>query len=430
MPRYKKKKHNRILNAPKNRLTPPKKSAYLSEEIKMTPSSSKKVEKKTEPKMKVVAGNKGQRGRRAKSLISVVAAVAVVFLILQIFLPAGVVQTFSNLTALVGTGGYPIGVSGSETLSVVPMNNYFYHLTDTHISAYSSAGKILFSDAHGFEKAVLSTSKGRALVYSQGGKQFMIYDLKGKKASLETKNEIICGAISDSGNYAIVTYSDSYASAVTVYSKRNKVLYEWYSAEETVNNVAIAASGKKIAVSTYNSSSGTLNSKFNIINFKSATPEFSKSYNDGLIYGLRTSNKFGFCVIKSDGIDTFKWSNFKYEQYNDDYRISYFRQNSSVNVSVFSRESDKTDNKIVILKKNGKLKQEVRYKGIINDIQVKGSNIYLISDTLITVLDFEGKVKHTADYGFGGEGIFVSSANVVAVVTDNEIKRVKINEKG
>ena len=100
--------------------------------------------------------------------------------------------------------------------------------------------------------------------------------------------------------------------------------------------------------------------------------------------------------------------------------------NKGVNVAVFSRESDKTDNRIVIFSKRGRVKTTVKYNGIINDIQVKGSNIYCINDTEVTVLDFKGNVKHTANYGFGGNGLSVISANVVVVVTDSEIKRVKV----
>ena len=53
-----------------------------------------------------------------------------------------------------------------------------------------------------------------------------------------------------------------------------------------------------------------------------------------------------------------------------------------------------------------------------------------MSDTGITVLDFEGNIKTVSVYGFGGVGLHVTSANVAVVVTDNEIFRVKTNEEG
>ncbi len=426
MPRYKKKKHNRILSAPKKRVKAPVKSNEISHDIEMTSYKLKK--EKTSAPIKVVAGKKPQKIKRLNSISFAAAVIIAILLILQISLPAGLFQTVSNLTAVLGTGSYPISMSGSETLSVVPIGNYYYHLTDTHLSAYTSTGKILFSEAHGFEKPILSTSKGKALLYNQGGEQFLIYNLNGQTDSQNTKNEIICGAISDSGNLAVVTHSDSYASAVTVYNKNLKTVYEWFSAEDTINNVILSSNGKKIAVSTFNSSSGVFNSKINIINFKSATPEYTVTCENQIIYGLKTGNKSYFSIIKSNGTDSVKWSNNKTENYTDDYSISYFRNNGSVNIGVFSRESDKTDNKIVIFSKSGKVKNTVNYKGVINDIQVKGRNIYCVNDTNVNVLDFKGNVKFTADYGFGGKGIAVLSANVVAVITNNEIIRIKLGE--
>lgn len=429
MPRYKKKRRNKIFNSPKRSVKAPKREKASKDEIKMTSAKAPRVKASKQNNMRVVTGKKLERSRKFKSFISVAAVVLVIVMIFEIILPAGVIQTVSNLTALIGTGSYPISLSGSQTLNVVPMDNYYFRLSDTNISAYSNAGKELFTEAHGFEKPVLTVSKGRALVYNQGGNQAHIYDLKECKATVETENEIICGAISDSGNYALATYSEKYASAVSVYNTRNKVIFEWYSAEDTVNNVAVSGNGKKIAVSTFDSSSGVFNSKVNIINYKSATPEHTKTYEDCLVYGLKSSNTGRFCVIKSNGIDFIKWSNYKLAEYKNDYTVSMFRANSSVNVAVFCRESDKTDNQIIIFSKSGKVKKTVRYKGVINDIQVKGSNIYCINDTEVSVLDFEGVIKHTANYGFGGVGIAVTAANTVAVVSDSDIERIKLQEK-
>ena len=431
MPRYKKKKHNRILSAPKKRAKAQIKKRQIDEDIVMTSSKSPKTKSNSKPetKIKVIEGGKLERSRKFKVIVSAVAVIAVVLIIIEALMPAGLFQTVSNAVTTIGTGSYPIAVSGGETLSVVPISNYYYHLTDTHISAYSNGGKILFSEAHGYERAVLCASKGRALIYNQGGKEFLIFNLKGEKYSLKTEDEIICGDISDSGTFAVVTYSPSYASAVTVYNSRGKIVYEWYSAENTINSIAVSSSGKKIAISTYNSTSGVFNSKVHIIGFKSATPEYTKQIDGEIVYGLECSNKSGFNIIKSNGIDTVKWSSFKENAYTDDYKISYFRDSGGTNVGVFTRDSDKTDNKIVIFSKNGKVKKIIRYKGIINDIEVRGSNAYCINDTTVSVLDFDGNVKFTADYGFGGEGIAVSSANVVAVITDSEIKRIKLSER-
>ena len=429
MPRYKKKKHNRLLDPPKRKVKKAKNNSRSPEDIKMTPSKPKKA-KNNEGKIRVISGGKEKKSKKFKFFGFALAILFVIVLVFQTVMPAGVFQTLINLVATAGSGSYPIAVSGGETLSVVTVGNYYYVLTDTHISAYSSAGKQLFSQSHGFEKPVITVSKAKALIYGVGSHEYMIFDPSGLKNSAETENEIICGAVSDSGVYALVTYSSNYASQVNVYSKRHKEIYKWFSANDTVNNVPLSSSGRKLAVSTYNSSSGVFNSKFNILNYKSATPEFTETYDNTLIYGIKDCNKSSVAVIKSNGVDFVKWHNKNVTTYKDDYSIFFFRQSSSYSVAVFNRESDSTDNKIVIFAKNGNLKHTVKYSGTIKDICVKGRNIYCLADTGITVLDFEGNIKAKSEYGFGGEGLHIASTNVAVVVTDNEIFRVKTTMEG
>ncbi len=423
MPRYKKKRRG-VFSVPKRSMLHANSKKRNSNDIEMSPSNTDSI--KNDGSMRVLKGKKKEKGRRFKFGLAVVSVIVAIIMLIEVLLPAGIFQTISNVTAVLGKGTYPISIKGAETLNVATPGNYFFHLTDTYISGYASSGKELFSTAHGFERPVLSTSKGRILVYNLGGKQFHIFDLNELKETVETKQEIICAAISDSGNYAVATYSDKYAAAVTVYNKRGKILFEWYSAEDAINNIAISPNGKKIAISTFNSSSGLFNSKVNIINFKSATPEFSKTIEKNLVYGLKGSNKKGFFVVKSKGTEFIKWSGEKSTEFSDDYNISLFRSCGSKNAVVFCRESDQTDNRIAIITKSGKHKYTLKFKGIINDIRIKGSNVYCLSDNTVSVLDFEGNVKLTVDCGYGGNGLSVLTANTVAVINDTQIKKIKI----
>ena len=149
-----------------------------------------------------------------------------------------------------GTGSYPIELGGTETVNTVSRGSYYYVLSNTDIVAFNNSGKSLFSFTHGYENPVLKVSATRAMVFEQGGNEALIFDLKGLKTTAKTEKSIITGAVSDSGRYALVTLSDKYASAVTVYDKKDNAVYEWYSAENTVNNVAVSPNGKKIAVSS------------------------------------------------------------------------------------------------------------------------------------------------------------------------------------
>ena len=138
------------------------------------------------------------------------------------------------------------------------------------------------------------------------------------------------------------------------------------------------------------------------------------------------SSRSGFTIIEQNKIKFVKWSNYKTLEYANEYNTSMFRTSKNGKIVVFNRESDKTDNKIVVLGNNGKVKYEVQYKGIISDIALLGRHIYCISDTDVFVMDTDGKVLSRMQYGFGATRISVTGSNTVAIITDNKIEKQKL----
>ncbi len=427
MPDYKKQKRGRAMPKPKKSKAK-KSQRNVDTEIIMTPEKKTKPQK-TQNDMKLLRGRKEEKKKRAKRWIASILCVVLVLAVLNAVLPAGIFQTVSNSLALIGTGNYPVSLESTDTLSVETMGSYYYVLSDTSLSAYSNSGKMLYSHIHGFEKPILKCSSWGAMLFGQGENTVLIFDLKKLKRTVETEKSIINGNISDSGSYAVVTQSDNYASAVTVYSRYGKELYEWYSAEDTVNNVTIAPNNKKLAVSTFKAVNGEYISKVSVLNFESATPEFTEEYKGSLIYSLSSSASGRFTVVTANGIDFIKWKKYSKTQYKNEYNITLLREASHGSVAVFSRESDRTDNKIAVFSKSGKIKFEFDFKGIISDIRFFGGHIYCMSDTDVYLIDETGKILRDASCGFGGVRLAVTGSNTVAVVTDNKIEKIKLEEE-
>lgn len=425
MPDYKKKKHSRFSPQPKRAKKTREKSEEKPQEIKMSPEKPKRKASR-KPDMKVVRGKKLANKKKLKVIAIALAIVVLVVTIFQLSLPAGIIDTLSNSFATIGGGSYPIELDGTETINCVSKGSYYYILSNTHIGAYTNSGKELFSYAHGFESPVLKASTSRAIVFNQGSTQVLIFDLKGLKESFDTKKDIITAGISDSGAYAIATHSDKYTAAVSVYNKRGKMLYEWYSAEDLVNGVAVSPNGKKIAVATFSTSVGKYKSKLSILNFKSPTAEHTESFDESLIYDLDTSHSSRVGVVTSNKISFIKWSNYKKTEYENEYNTAFFRAGKGGYIAVFNRENDKTDNHIAYFSKSGKLKAEIKYSGIISDIRASGSHIYCMSETEIALLNDEGEVLRKASCGFGAVRIAITSSNTVAVITDSEIDKAEL----
>ncbi len=429
MPDYKKKKHSKLSSAPKRVKKDRIKKQEVKEEIKMTQKPKRQKASQPKSNMKVVKGKKGENIRKLKVGALVLAAVVLVAALFQIFLPVGIFDSLSNSLALLGSGSYPIELDGTQTVNCVSKSSYYYVLSNTHISAFSSSGKNLYSYAHGFENPVLKTSSSRALVFNQGSTEVLIFDLNKLKSSFKTEKSIITAGISDSGVYAIATRSDKYTAAVSVYNKGGKMLYEWYSAEDTVNNVAVSPNGRKIAVSTFNTSVGKFKSKLSVLGFKSPTPEHTESFENSLIYDIDSSHPSYFAVVTSNAINFIRWSGYKTKTYENDYNTAFFRAGKGGYIAVFNRENDKTDNKIAFFNKSGKLKAEIKYNGILSDIRTFGGHIYCMSETEISLIDKEGKVLRKASCGFGAVKLAVTGSNTVAVITDNKIEKAELERE-
>lgn len=419
MPDYKRKHRSRFKSAPKVNKNRVKKTDY-STDIEMSPSGKK------QQKMRVVKGKKLEQKRRFKGLFYIAGILLVIFLITQLIMPAGLFETVSNSIAVMGAGKYPLELNSNDTLSVVSKGTYYYVLTDTKINVISNSGKLIYSYAHGYENPVLKTSKTRALLFNQGSTQAVIFTLDGIKSDLNCEKEIINAAISEDGTYAFITSADNYAAAVSVYKKNNKCVFEWFSSNDMINNIAIAPNGKKIAVSTMSSAVGNYNSKISILNFKSADAEYTKEFPNNIIYDLDAKTSRGFSVITENSCNFISWRGKVLREYKNEYSADMFRSSPSNSVMVFNRESDKTDNRIEVYSKNGKLKEKLEFKGIITDIQVKGGSIYCLSDTNVYILDDDGTILRTATCGFGAQKIAVIGQNTVAVITDNLISEIKL----
>ena len=424
MPDYRRKHRSRFKSAPKmnkKRI----KSSEISSDIEMTAYDAKPKRQK----MRVVKGKKLEQKRRLGIFAYALSVIIVILAIFQLIIPAGITETLSNTIAVIGAGKYPVELESANTLNVVSKNGYYSVLSDTKIYAVSNSGKMIYSYAHGFENPVLKTSSTRALIFDQGGTSALIFNLNGLKSTINSEKEIINANIGENGNYALVTPTDSYVASVNVYKKNNKLIYEWFSSDDMINNVALSANGKKIAVSTMSSRVGNYDSKVSVFGFKSANAEYTKEFQNTIIYELNSFSNSGFYVVTENNCDFISWRGKVITEYKNDYSADMSRQSAAGVVTVFNRENDKTDNRIAVFSNNGKLKTTVQFKGVITDIAYKGGSIYCLSDTNVHILNIQGDILRSASSGFGAQRIAVIGQKRVTAVTDNLITEIELKQE-
>lgn len=425
MPDYKRKHRSKFSAQPK---VDKKKSAKLKSknEIKFDEGLESSPRKKRG--LTLVKGNKAEIRRHWLNLSAVVLCIALAVAICEIALPAGIIETVSTAVISMGRGDYPIDFESTSTENLIAKSGYYYVLTDGEIKAVTNGGKVVFTYSHGFENPVIKTSGTRAVLFNQGGQDALIFTLSGLEDNITSEKEIINAAIGDDGTYALVTNADGYVAKVSVYKKNAKLIYEWYSASDMVNNVAVFKNGKKIAISTLKANVSGFDSKVMILNFNSANAEFQKEYDGEIIYNLSTEFSRGVTVATSNTFDFLKIRKFESSEYKNEYNLQMLRESSGGTLLLYNRENDKTDNIIVAISKKGEVSFETKFSGIVTDIAMKNNHIYCISDTKAYILDSNGGIVRTTDCGFGAVRFSVVSKEEIAVVTDNQINKVKFSQ--
>lgn len=378
-------------------------------------------------KVRVIRGGKGEKRRKLYILGSIVLVIALTIGILSAIAPVSLFESAKDFALSIGSGSFPAAVSGSGIIDCVPKSRYYYVLTDTSIMAFTNGGKKLFSFVHGFSAPMLVTSQTRALLFDQGKNSAVIYNLSGVVKTVESKQPIIAADIAKDGDYALVTKSESYAATVSVYNRKGESVYSINFAKNMVNNVDIASSGKKMAVSTLNVESGKTVSSVRVYDFESADPAFKLDLGEDPVYDIENTGK-GFFATTHNRTRYIKWSDYTVSEYDLAGETGMLRYSDSGFLALYNQTNDKSDSMAVLFTESGKKISEFEIKGAINDIRFSRGRVYVMSDNRVIIYDKYGELLRSGNYGFGGVKTAVTGSNTVCIITDNGIEEVVINK--
>lgn len=420
MPDYKRKKFKKNSKHKKNR-------SNYDNTITMTNKKQNNVSIVPEDDIKVVRGKKYKRKQQTKILVCVITFICLLCIVLSAILPGGLYENVINMSSVIGHGSYPTGISGGTVLNTVSGGTYYYVLTDTNITAYANSGKIVFDELHGFSNPIISVSSTRALVYDQGGKSLYIYNLSGKIYTLQTKKEIITASISQNGDFAVATNSDSYASVATVYDNNYKEIFTWNSAKEIITNVLVNPSGNRLAVSTLDVVSGQYSSKVSVFGFDSADPLHTLDLGSSLALAIKNTGK-GISVVCNDKYKFLHWSKFTTNELSVSGEINSFRNSKNGILLTVNRANDRSDNTVILISKKGEKLSEFKINSSITDIQYNNGRVYSVCDTSVNIYDKNGNILKKGVCDYGTQKFAVIGANSIATVSDTEITKINIQE--
>ena len=319
-----------------------------------------------------------------------------------------------------------MSLSGGSIVDVVQSDSFYTVVSSTNMEGYNNNGKLVFSYQHGYERPCLETSSTRMILFSQGQKEYAVYNFRKNLVTASTDNDILSAAVADNGYYALATQSDSYSSEVTVYNTKNELTFKWFCADYIINDVVFSPNGKNIAVSAFNASNGHFVSKLYILEFDSATPLKTFTFENDLLVSLSTVSNKSFCAVFSNHTDFFAWKKYETTSFSGDKSVTFLRTSGSNNIVVTGREGNKSDNTITVFNTKGEQKYSFDFGFEIVDITVIGKYIYILSDKQIYLYNVKGDLLNTQDCSFGITRIVPIKHHRVAALTDTTVSKITI----
>jgi len=374
-----------------------------------------------------------------KSTFRIVVMVVVVLVIGFILMSvtevtlARVAETIHTALAnMGGTGGFPIDVSGKNVLESKGQGRNTVVLTDTGVLSYNSAGKEIYNRQHSFSNPALEVSGGRALIFDRGGKEISM-ETSGKTLfKRKFENNILNAAISENGNYAVVTESAGYEAAMYVYDRDNAPTpFTWFSYDNYVVALGISPDGKKAAVAGIRAEEGDIISTVFVFDFTQKNPIAQFDYPDTIFVSVRFKDNSTICAVGDNlcSLIDIHDSSKKHRDYSygDAQLYSFDNTAAGGTVLYISGYQDFKPGQIILLGNDGEQKAEINLPEKANRLALgsKGE-IIALTNSVVTRYGADGKQDGSQQLDSAQVNILALGPNLISIGTDVILKLTEI----
>lgn len=305
---------------------------------------------------------------------------------------------------------FPLNISGGIDYQVGNLNGYLAILSDAYIYIYTEDGELYEERQHAYANAMLQTSGKKALIYESGGNKFRIDNKRKNLYTKKMEQNIIFARISENGNVAVITTSDTYICKLTVFDDSGEEIYSRNCVERVID-LTFNEDGTGCILATSDAADGDIISKIISVSFDSKKDKW-------------TSDALNTMCLKTyydrNGILVLGDTKCAYYSNNGELLTSYDYPSSLI-------DWDYRDGKIAMLFEN-EIKRQNYFITIDsekrepnqNEFSNSSANCIRISGGKVLILSKEGIIKY--DFNGGGEkNISSESAYEKFILIDNYI---------
>lgn len=342
--------------------------------------------------------------------------------------PANVLTWAEDRVVGMGVGdGYPYQIAGSAVLkqNFVSEDKNLYLVSDTAVMAFNQSAKLLANRQHSFSSPVLKASGSRMLVYNLGGRGCQVESPSKTIAKFSADGDILAGAVSPSGRYALVTQADGYCGKLTVYSSDGRVQsYYWFS-DYYPTAAALSPDGTRAAVTGVSSKNGELISALYLIDLNSgkAVSPFAE-YDDNLLFSVSWDIDSAVAAVGDKALAVVNPNTRAKAEF--DYggrQLTAYCSGEGKTALGLSNYAGSSESELILLDKTGSSSFTAKFEKQVAAVSLFGQTLAALSGGKVTFYPASGPAK-TADAGSDARALTLCDESSAYVLGVSEIRRI------
>lgn len=293
------------------------------------------------------------------------------------------------------------------------------------VKLYTSSGRLIINDDKTIGNPRLEESDRYLLMCDIGGTEFRVYNMFTEVYSDHAQNTILAADVSDSGDIAILTKSDTSRSSVQLLNSKFK-LRKIYNRYDYAVDVSLTDNGKTLAVLSYSFEDGEAVANLCMISTDHDMPFFSTSIKGAFPLYCEYTSSGKLNVVCDDRIVSFDGSGrLIKELIYGEYSTAVLSDVNSDGAAVVSKNNDKF--KLIVFDRNGNSVYNDYLSSSAESIRLYGNYVFVDGDTSIVRINlFNGSVKQASSYDFGAV-MLIKSENELFLCLPERVKYIKFD---
>ena len=344
--------------------------------------------------------------------------------------PANIMVWVQDRVVGMGVGdGFPHEISGSSVSAgnFLAFGKNLAVASDTSLTVLNSSAKEIVNRQHSYKSPVLKIGGARMLLYNLGGTGCMVGSVSKTLVKFSTDREILSGAISPGGQFALLTRADGYCGLLTAYTADGKVQSHYWFSDYYPTAVALNANGTKAVVTAVSTKDGALVSALYLIDLNSgSTVQPVAVFQENMIFSVSWDDSDRITAVGDTGtcfVDAVRKTKTAYD-YNG-LRLTSWYSDSGNTALALSPGNDSSQSRLVVLDGTGKQK-------ISENLPEKAVSVSVFGDTAAALSGGKalfyslssGAAEGSKDAGTGARAVALKDESSAYVLGVSEIRLI------